>query len=149
MGFSPVAFSSLLLGGFNSQRNIVNGYVLNLGGGSFISVKHSEIGYPILNIEEKSNLEIEARVTIPTVTIYNNPISNLTELSVLLLEETIFLQNPFDGINVENLISYAENNSGQSSIVFLTDDDIGALKLTRFSGLEKKTYWISCFITTE
>ena len=149
MALSRVTFSSIFLGSDEPQRTIVNGYIFSLGAFSTVAVKNSDIGAPLLDIQKRTNTEIEPRVTVPTVDYNNAPISNLTELTIVLLEESVSRQNPFAGIETANLVSYAENNGGYSTIIFITDDDIGTLKATRFSGLDStKTYWVGCFVTT-
>ena len=97
-----------------------------------------------------ANREIEARVTLPTQDADGTPISGLTELAIALLPETTPNENPFDGIDAGNLTSYAEGNGGQSSTIFLVDEDAGTLKSARFSGLTiGSVYWVATVVKDE
>jgi hypothetical protein len=104
-------------------------------------------GVPQLALARTANREIEARVTLPSEDSDGSQITGLAELVVALLPETVSTENPFDGIAAENLASFAEGNGGQSSTIFLTDDDAGQIKATRFGALTiGKVYWVAAAV---
>ena len=126
MGFSPITFTSLAL------------------------VDITPPGAPSLVLARTGNREIEARVTLPSVDSDGSPISGLTELIVVIAPESTPAENPFTGITAENLTSHAEGNGGQSTTLFLVNEDAGALKATRFSGLTiGSVYWVACSVKDE
>jgi len=97
-----------------------------------------------------SDKEIEARVFLPLLDTNKKNILDLSELIIAIAPEKEKDKNPFDGINTENIISYAERNKGQSSTLFLTKKDIGFFKASRFNELEvENIYWVICSLKYE
>jgi hypothetical protein len=126
MGYSPITFSSMAL------------------------VDITPPGAPTLVLARTGNREVEARVTLPSVDTDGTPISGLTELIIVIAPEATASVNPFDGIAAENLVTNAEANDGQSSILFLANEDAGALKAARFGGLTiGNVYWVACAVKDE
>lgn len=122
----------------------------NITYGSLALVDVTPPGSPLLALVRTANREIEARVTLPTEDSDGTAISGITELAIALLPETTPNENPFDGIDAANLASYAEGNSGQSSTIFLVNEDAGTLKAARFSGLViGSVYWVATAVKDE
>lgn len=115
----------------------------NVVTGSFLMQDIVSPGDPILELLQVSQVELEARVTLPETDANGDPLTGMTELSIALLLESGGV-NPFEGIAAANIISHAETNGGQSATIFLTEDDAGLMKAKRFSGLEiNSIYWVA------
>lgn len=126
MGYSPLTYGSLAL------------------------VDITPPGAPQLAISRVANREIEARITLPTQDVDGSEISGLTALIVAVMPEQNAGENPFDGVEAGNIATFAENNGGQQSTIFLTDADVGQLKASRFGSLTiGNVYWVACTVQDE
>ena len=104
-------------------------------------------GDPLLELVRIAQKSLQARVTLPTTDAGGDPLTGITELLVVLLEESSPGVNPFGATAPENLESFATSNGGQAATVFLTDSDAGTLKAVQFDDLTVgSVYWVGAVV---